>query len=119
MSALERGEGVEALGADRLDANKPKQHDERKDILNFPIFHFKAKPVKIEAKPNHVNSQDNFPALRKIFQKAKINIQPVLIGLENINYCRKPVLIGLENFPYCRVISSQIWLVGWTGKYYI
>ena len=31
---------------------------------------------------------------------AEINIQPVLIGLENITYCRQPVLIGLENITY-------------------
>ena len=28
--------------------------DKRKDILNFPIFHFKAKPIKAEAKPRKV-----------------------------------------------------------------
>ena len=57
------GEGVEALGADRLDPQEPEQQsghltdgdnvhdDERKDTLNFPIFQFKAKPIKAEVKP--------------------------------------------------------------------
>ena len=45
---------------------------------------------------------------------AEINIQPVLIGLENITYCRQPVLIGLENIPHCRVKypARSDWLVG-------
>ena len=56
-------EGVEALGADRLDPQEPEQQsghltdgdnvhdDERKDISIFPIFQFKAKPIKAEVKP--------------------------------------------------------------------
>ena len=56
--------------------------------------------------PASVNSQDNFPAIRKIFQMAEINIQPALIGLENITYCRVKYparsdwLVGLENITY-------------------
>ena len=65
QESVSLGEGVEALGADRLDAHKPEQQgvqptdgdhvhdDERKDTL-FPIFQFMAKPVRIEAKPRRV-----------------------------------------------------------------
>ena len=58
------GGGVEALGAARLDPPDTKHQggrlslrdhvtkDVSSDILNFPIFHFKARPVKpIEVKP--------------------------------------------------------------------
>ena len=65
QESVSLGEGVEALGADRLDAHKPEQQggqptdgdhvhdDKRKDTL-FPIFQFTAKPVRIEAKPRRV-----------------------------------------------------------------
>ena len=61
------GGGVEALGAARLDPPDPKHQggrlslgeivtkDARSDILNFPIFHFKAKQAKpVEVKPTRI-----------------------------------------------------------------
>ena len=61
------GGGVEALGAARLDPPDPKHQggrlslgeivtkDARRDILNFPIFHFKAKQAKpVEVKPSRI-----------------------------------------------------------------
>ena len=58
------GGGVEALGAARLDPPDTKHQggrlslrdhvtkDVRRDILNFPIFQFKARPIKpVEVKP--------------------------------------------------------------------
>ena len=59
--------GVEALEAARPDPPDPKHQGvqpslgenvtegAKKDILNFPIFHFKAKPAKpIEVKPKRI-----------------------------------------------------------------
>ena len=61
------GEGVEALGAAGPEPPEPEQQGgepslrehvtdgARSDILNFPIFHFKAEPAKpVEAKPKKV-----------------------------------------------------------------
>ena len=65
----ETGVGVEALGAARLDPPDPSYqgvqpslgehvtNDAKKDILNFPIFHFKAKQAKpVEVKPKRVKN---------------------------------------------------------------
>ena len=59
-----------------------------------------------------VNSREKFPALRNIFQKAEINIQPALIGwcgqvtsqayfpgLENITKRSWKILLKVENIP--------------------
>ena len=63
------GEGVEALGAAGPETPEPEQQGgepslrehgtdgARSDILNFPIFHFKAEPAKpVEAKPKKVRN---------------------------------------------------------------
>ena len=62
------GVGVEALGAVGPDPPDPKHQGgqpslshvtdgAKRDILNFPIFHFKAKPVKpVEVKHNRVSN---------------------------------------------------------------
>ena len=58
---------MEAIGTARLDSPDPKHQggrlslgeivtkDARRDILNFPIFHFKAKQAKpVEVKPSRI-----------------------------------------------------------------
>ena len=65
----EPGVGVEPIGAARLDPPDPKYQGvqpslgehvtkgAKKDILNFPIFHFKAKQAKpVEVKPKRVKN---------------------------------------------------------------